>query len=207
MTNKSSDPIVEHLAFLSAKHNIQLSQLFQSLVTARTNGKILCHSLEIVYRGNVKQMAIFLITKESRVIGQFRVSEEFLSRKNICFENWMDTDKVRRQLDKQRRGILLFTQIDMLRQGMKKINLKAEVLETNPPSKVMTQYGNSATISNVYIGDKTGKVKLCLWNEQANYVSTGDIIQIENASVSTYKGEKQLALGKTGTVSILKREK
>jgi replication factor A1 len=206
MANKSSNSIVEHLAFLSVKHNIQLSELFQSLVSARANGRVLCKPLEIEYRGNVKKEAIFLITNESKVIGQFRVSEEFLQRKNIHFENWMNTDRVRRQIDKQNRGTPLFTQIHKLRHGMKKINLKAEVLETPPPLKVTTQYGSSATIANVYIGDETGKVRLCLWNEQVSFVSTGDLIQINNASVSTYKGERQLALGKSGTVSVLKHE-
>jgi ssDNA-binding replication factor A large subunit len=31
----------------------------------------------------------------------------------------------------------------------------------------------------------------------------GDTVQIKNASVSTFKGERQLRLGKNGTVSIL----
>jgi ssDNA-binding replication factor A large subunit len=31
----------------------------------------------------------------------------------------------------------------------------------------------------------------------------GDTIQVRNASVSTYKGERQLRLGKNGTLSVL----
>ena len=197
--------MIEHLAFLSIKHSIYLAELFQGLVSAREKGKTTVQTLKIEYRGSIAAKAIFLITKESAVIGQFRVEEEFLQRKNICFENWVATDKIRRQLDKQKTGPNTFTVIQDLRHGMKKINLKAEVLETTSPSRVFTQYGNSATITNACIGDKTGKIKLCLWNEQANSVSTGDIIQIENASVSTYKGERQLRLGKSGTVSVLSR--
>lgn len=86
---------------------------------------------------------------------------------------------------------------------MKKISIEAEVLETLKPQLVHTQYGNSATVTNAWIGDETGKVKLCLWNEQANFVNVGDTIQIKNASVSTFKGERQLRLGKSGTVSVL----
>ena len=53
-----------------------------------------------------------------------------------------------------------------------------------------------------YIEDETGKVKLCLWNVQANNLSKVDAIQI-NIRQSTFKGEKQLSLGKIGAVSVL----
>ena len=114
----------------------------------------------------------------------------------------MDTDKVRRQIDKQNTTGLPVL-VHNLRHGMKKVSLEAEVLETAAPSRVYTHYGNSATVTNALIGDETGKVKLCLWNEQATSIAKGDTIQVRNASVSTYKGERQLRLGKNGTLSVL----
>jgi replication factor A1 len=92
-----------------------------------------------------------------------------------------------------------------LRHGMKKVTVEAEVLETPKPSLVHTRYGNSAMVTNAWIADETGKVKLCLWNEQASYITLGDFIQIKNASVTAFKGERQLCLGKTGTVSVLRK--
>jgi ssDNA-binding replication factor A large subunit len=86
---------------------------------------------------------------------------------------------------------------------MKKVNVEAEVLETPTPSLVNTRYGNRAMITNAQIADETGKIKLCLWNEEAGYVAVGDIIQVKNASVSAFKGERQLCLGKNGTVNVL----
>jgi replication factor A1 len=71
------------------------------------------------------------------------------------------------------------------------------------PSTVQTRYGNSAMLTNALIADETGKIKLCLWNAQADFINVGDTIQIKNASVSTFKGERQLRLGKKGTVTIL----
>jgi replication factor A1 len=61
-------------------------------------------------------------------------------------------------------------------------------------------------VTNAWIADETGKIKLCLWNEQANSIATGDTIQIKNASVSTFKGERQLGLGKKGTISVLQSQ-
>ena len=90
---------------------------------------------------------------------------------------------------------------------MKKVNIEAKVLETPTPSTVQTRYGNSARVTNAWIADETGKIKLCLWNEQVDFVNVGDTVQIKNASVSTFKGERQLRLGKTGTVSVLQKLK
>jgi hypothetical protein len=207
MRQKQPTAIIEHLASLSIKHNVYVAELFKALGSARQHGRTTCQALTIEYRGSIKKEAIFLITKESAVIGQFRVAEEFLQRQNVPFEDWMDTDKVRRQVDRQKNDLNLSTLIQNLRHGMKRVNVEAEVLETSVPARVFTQYGNSAVITNAVIGDETGKVRLCLWNEQGNSVSAGLKVQIKNASVSTYKGERQLRLGKTGTVSILNHAK
>ncbi len=201
--NQRKDTVIEYLAFLSVKHSIYLADLFQAMVSAREQGKTACQNLAIEYRGNIRDEAIFLITKDNSVIAQFRVTEQFLLRRGICFENWMDTDKIRRQIAKQTPPQTHSTPIQNLRHGMKKINIEAEVLETLEPKIVHTQYGNSAKVTNAWIADETGKVKLCLWNEQADPVTVGDTIQIKNASVATFKGERQLRLGKTGTLSVL----
>jgi replication factor A1 len=162
--------------------------------------------LTVEYRGSIGDEAIFLITKHNNVVIQFQVAEEFLSKKNICFENWMDTDKIRTQMSRQNRVSHLSILVQDLRHGMKRVTVEAEVLETPKPSLINT-YGNSIMVTNAVIADETGKIKLCLWNEQANSITTGDTIQIKNASVTTYKGERQLRLGKSGTISVLRTKK
>lgn len=194
--------IIEHLAFLSVKYNVYLSELYLALVSARLTGKSTCEELNIEHRGTIKHQAIFLITKANKVVVQFRVAEEFLLRKNISFESWLDTDKIRRQVTKQNLGIDL-TFIQNLRRGMKKINLKAEVLEIKEPLIVNTQFGSRVKVTEVWIADETGKVKLCLWGEQANLPIAGDTVQIKGASVRAFKGENLLSLGRYGTLSVL----
>ena len=201
--NHKEPIIIEHLAYLSVKHNLYLSELYRALVSAREKGKSICEDLKIKYRCTIKDQAIFLITKSNIVVAQFKVAEEILLRKNISFENWLDTDKIRKQVAKQNLKIDS-TLISNLRHGMKKVNLKAEVLETKKPQIVHTQYGNSIMLTEIWISDETGKVKLCLWGEQTNHPTVGDIVQIKRASVRTYKGERQLSLGKIGIFSILR---
>ena len=194
---------MEYLEFLSVKEGVYFPELHHALVEAKENEKATCQSLSVEYRGTIKGDAIFLITKNSKVIVQFRLAEEILLRKNISFETWMNTDKIHRQMNKQNNSPTLSTMVQNLRHGMKKVNLEAKVLETQQPSIVQTRYGNSARVTNALITDGTGKIRLCLWNEQADNLSVGDTVQIKNASVSTFKGERQVRLGKTATLNVL----
>ena len=194
--------IIEHLAFLSVKFNLYISELYQALISARAIGKSTCGELTIDYRGTINHQIVFLITKINKVIMQFRVEEAFLLRKNISFESWLNTDKVRRQMSKQNLAVDS-TFIQNLRRGMKKINLKAEVLETPETKVVNTQYGSRVKVTDMWVSDETGKVKLCLWGEQASLPSAGDMVQIKGASVRTFKGDNLLSLGRYGTLTIL----
>jgi len=200
--NHKEPIIIEHLAFLSVKHHVYLSELYQALIFARETGKSTCEDLTVKYRGIINEQAIFLITKGCIVVAQFRVDKEFLNRKNISFESWLDTDKIRKQADRQNPSPES-TLIQYLRNGMKKVNVRAEVLETQKPQLIHTQYGNSILLTNALIADETGKINLCLWGEQVNALIVGDMVQIEHASVKTFKGERQLSLGKYGTLSLL----
>jgi hypothetical protein len=203
--NRRKPAIMDNLAVLSVRQGVFLSELFHAMVSAREQEIAVCQNLTIEYRGNVKTEAIFLITKESVVVSQFRVPDDFLRSKDVCFESWMDAEKVQRLINRQSVAPRLSTMVQDLRHGMKKVNIEAEVIETLTPAFVHTRYGNSATITNAWIADETGKIKLCLWNEQASLISAGDTIQIKNASVSTYKDEKQLRLGKHGTICLLEK--
>ena len=203
--NYKEPNIIEHLAFFSVKYSVYLSELYQALVSAKEIGKSTCGDLTVKYRGMTNEKAIFLITKGNIVVVQFKVPEEFLFRKNIRFESWLNTDKIRKQVTKQN-PTLDSTLIQNLRHGMKKVNVNAQVLETQKPQLIKTQYGNSVMLTNALIADETGRVKLCLWGEQTNSPVVGDMVQIKHASVRTFKGERQLSLGKLGILSILQSD-
>ena len=90
ITLRHKNPIIiEHLAHISVKHHVYLSELYRGLVSARESGKSTCETLTIKYRGIKNNEVIFLITKGSVIVAQFRIAEEFLLRKNISFESWL----------------------------------------------------------------------------------------------------------------------
>jgi replication factor A1 len=202
---KPKKPTLEdQLAFISAQHNVYPTELFQSLLYAKEHGKSDCEDLNVEYRGSVNDQAIFLIKKGSNVVSQFRVSEEMLSRTNVSFDDSMETSRVRKEIAKQT-PTPSHIKIGDLREGMKKVIVIAEVLQTSEASKVHTQFRDNALVSNAWIGDETGKVMLCLWDQQVNAVSMGDNIEVRNAHVASFKGEKQLRLGKNGTITKLEK--
>jgi hypothetical protein len=201
--NNRKSVLEEHLAFLSVKHGVYISELFKAIVTARNSGEAVCEELKIKYRGSVSGEAIILITKEDKVVMQFRATEELLLRKNIDFENWMDTDLIRKQIARQSPAIGEPHRIQDLRHGMKKVNVEAEVVEISKPVLLRTQYGNNVMLTNAWITDQSAKIKLCLWNTQGDTIKVGDEVEIKNGSVTTFKGERQLRLGKKGTINVM----
>jgi replication factor A1 len=85
---------------------------------------------------------------------------------------------------------------------MRHVSLKAKILEVAEPKHVFTRYGNHASVAKASIGDETGTIKLCLWNGQIDSVSAGDTVQIENARVFAFKGERQMSLERTGALNV-----
>jgi len=200
---KSKKPTLEdQLAFISARHNVYPTELFQALIHATEHGRSAVVDLTVEYRGSVNDQAIFLIKKDNNVVAQFRVPEDTLSKGDVSFDNWMDTSRVRKEIAKQTPKPS-HVKIEDLRVGMKKVNVIAEVLETSEPSKVHTQFRDNALVTNAVIGDETGKILLCLWDQQVKAVSEGECIEVMNAHVAMFKGDRQLRLGKQGRIKKL----
>ena len=95
-------------------------------------------------------------------------------------------------------------QIKDLRVGMKRVNIKARVLEVSQPRLVVTRFVFYANVANVLVTDETGNIQLPLWNKQIDEISTGDLIQIEKANVIVFRGVRQLKVGRSGKVSVIK---
>lgn len=192
----------EYLAFLSVKHEVDPGELFYALISAEKNQKSRCGSLSIECRSKTQDEAMLLILKDHEVVAQFPVSMEFLLKQSHPIKDFMKNDMVHRYLAKKNKGEHSLP-IGDLRTGMKQINLKARVVEIAKPTLVLTRFGNHASVAKALISDETGTIKLCLWNEQIDLITIGDTIQVENARTSTFRGERELSIGKKGTLSSI----
>jgi replication factor A1 len=136
---------------------------------------------------------------ERKVIAQFKIPEEFLLRQKNPIKAAKSVDMTERYAIKKEKSVKSF-QIKDLRVGMKRVSLEAKVLEVSEPKAVITRFGNCASVANALVSDETGKIRLCLWNDQISHVAVGDIVQIENATISQFKNERQLRVGKNGVL-------
>jgi len=187
----------EYLALLTMKYDVDADKFFDALVSAGKKRKTKCGTLSIEYRAKLNRNVIFLITQNSKVVAQFKIPEEFLQKKKNPIKeaknNYLNNKYPTKQAAEPHP-----LQIKDLRVGMKKVNLKAKVIEISKPKYVVTKFGNHASVANATVKDNTGKIKLCLWNDQIDTVTVGDTIQIENARISAYRNERQMRIGKNG---------
>ena len=84
---------------------------------------------------------------------------------------------------------------------MSNISLKAKVIEISDERIVNTRFGEKR-VANALIEDETGRISLTLWEEQIGLVSKGDVVLIENAYCTQWRGEKQLNIPRRGKIKI-----
>jgi replication factor A1 len=73
----------------------------------------------------------------------------------------------------------------------KGIELQVEIVELSPP-RDFKKFNDINYVRNAVIQDKTGSIKLALWNEQTTSFNKGDRIHIRNGYVREWKGEIQV---------------
>jgi hypothetical protein len=197
---KSKISIGEYLYFLSVKYEVDFDHLIEGLTQARDNHEVSCGQLSIECRRKTLEHNVFLITNDDKVVAQFFIPKYFLDQPNqfgnpSC--NYLLRRIAARDIPENPK------QIRDLRLGMKRIDIKARVLNIPEAKVVPTRYGEYARVTNALIADETGTIKLCLWNERVNAVHVNSVVKITNANVTKFRGEKQLSLGRNAGLSMV----
>jgi len=121
-----------------------------------------------------------------------RLSEEFVHANEPRSSKKLDANTV--------------SAISNLRLGLSGVSFKASVIRKSQVRAVTSKDGNPLLVCDVTLSDGTGEISLAIWNGQIDTVSQGDMVQIQNARVRSYRGEIQLSLGrKTGLLTVLER--
>ena len=192
---------IEYLARIAVKHGIDSDEFFACLVDAWQNEKSECEGLMIECREKTQDRCIFLLTRSDKWVAQFPLATHILMEPNPlkAFTNKM---LLRAQhLAKSKPARL---KIKDLSAGRKHVTVKARVLKISKPKLVSTRFGFQTYVSNAVIADETGTIELSLWNKQVKAVSVGDIILIENVYVASFRGKRQLRIGRRGEIDIVK---
>jgi len=197
--------LLEYLTKISVKHRIDPNKLFNKIVDAWKNRKSKCRQLTIQCREKMRDRAIFLITTDYKVVAQFPIPEKLLKETAPPKEFAYIIEREKIALLKRRNDSeVRYLKIKDLKTGMKRISLKARVLAISRPQLAPTRYCDYVMFANVTLTDETGTVKLTLWNGRINSLSVNDIVEIENANVTAYKGETQLRIGRQGKIKVIK---
>jgi len=200
MYSNKDGRILENLARIAMLHKVDASEFFNCIVEAWNHEGSECEQLAIKCPKRTKNSAIFLFTTGREVVAQFPISITILQGKNQL-ESYTETIFARTSSVKNFEGVT--SKIGNLKVGMKKVSLKAEVLEIPESKIVYTRYGTTACISNALIKDETGSMKMSLWNHQISMVHKGDVIDVKNGKVTWFSGERQLRLGRSGSLSVI----
>ncbi|BDB98909.1 MAG: OB-fold nucleic acid binding domain-containing protein [Saccharolobus sp.] len=90
--------------------------------------------------------------------------------------------------------------IGNLKPNMENVSVTVRVLEASDSRQIQTKNG-LRTISEAIVGDETGRVKLTLWGKHAGSIKEGQVIKIENAWTTAFKGQVQLNAGSKTKIS------
>ena len=199
MHSHKDEGILGYLAVMAVKYKIDSNKFFNCIVEAWNKGESVCNQLKVRCRKRMRDSAVFIFTAGYEVLAQFPISNGILKGKNEL-ENYMDTVCFKAPSVEESANL----KIRDLHVGMKKVSLKAMVLEVPERNMVYTRFGAEAYVANVLIGDETGRIRIALWNLQIDKVSEGDIVMIENCRVASFRGERQLRIGKHGKITVVK---
>jgi replication factor A1 len=147
----------------------------------------------------LKDSASFLFTIQGEIIAQFPVTTAIIHGRNPL-DIYMKpiaaalATKVK----------IISPSIVDLKVGMKRLNIEVEVLQLSEPHMVYTRYGSTAMVSRALVTDKTGSMRMSLWNRQRTNVHEGDTIAIKNGRVGWYSGERYLNVGRGGSLTVVK---
>lgn len=84
---------------------------------------------------------------------------------------------------------------------MDHVNIKAKVLSVSEPKQIITGRGIEHRILEMEVEDETGSIMLVLWNKEMLPPGVGDVLQIENGFVSSFKGKWRINIGKYGDIA------
>jgi len=90
-----------------------------------------------------------------------------------------------------------------LRDGMRTVEVEGEVIDISSSREVSLRTGGQAKVADAILKDDSGTIKLSLWDAQIEQVAKGARVKVTNGYINTFRGERQLNVGRYGKLDIL----
>ncbi len=84
---------------------------------------------------------------------------------------------------------------------MSRVNIRVKVVSTAEVQRVTTGKGIEHEIQELEVEDETGSITLVLWDDKIVPLKAGDLLQIENGFVTSFKGDWRINVGKYGEIT------
>jgi replication factor A1 len=193
---------MEYIDRISMKYDLDLNIFFSSFVEAWQCQQSKCEGLLIECRIKTRDYSIFLVTEGFNVVAQLHVPNHILQETNPI-KNFISEKNLRPKI--MAKVNVENPSIKELRIGMKGIKLTGKVTKISKSNTVYGRFGEEKTVANAKLSDETGFIQFPLWNQQIETIAPGDLLQIENAYVGSFKGELQLRIRKRGKLIVIQK--
>ena len=84
---------------------------------------------------------------------------------------------------------------------MRRVNVRVKVVSVSEPKHVTSGKGVEHELLELEVEDETGSMAMDLWNEKIISLEVGDLLQIENGFITSFKGVWRINVGKSGAVT------
>ncbi|MFH0961247.1 MAG: DNA-binding protein [archaeon] len=90
-----------------------------------------------------------------------------------------------------------------LKDGHTNVDLEGEIISVGESRSVVTRYGKETKLTHATIKDDSANILLILWGDQCKGIEVGKNVKIEGGFIKSWKGAKQLSIGRNGKLEIL----
>lgn len=97
--------------------------------------------------------------------------------------------------------------IAQLQADMRNIDIRFRVLKKGEIREVSSNDGKELRLSEVEVGDETGRIYLTLWDQSIELLNEGDIGEVKNGFIKVVRSELRLNVGKYGELQKIDKDK
>jgi hypothetical protein len=173
--------------------------------TALQRGKARCEELSIEIRNREENSSTYMFSVKGQPLGQAHIRNESIKKLKKLpdeFSNFLEVGE--RRYNSNKLNTMSESEIGNLRFGLSGVSFKARVIKKSDVRAVTSKDGNPLLVCSVTLSDGTGEIPLAVWNNQIGTISEGDLVQVQNAKVGSFRGQIQLSLNrKNGALTVL----
>lgn len=205
--SRGTDRDLLYMLQLGAKYDIAPAVFHATMLNAQERGKAKCGKFAIELRQRGEFCCVYMFSFQGKPLGQAEIASQSIEKLKRLPENY-DSSMMRKREERPSGTGMRESSIRDLKFGLKGVSFKAHVVKKSDVRAVTSKDGNPLLVCSVTLSDGTGEIPLAIWNSQINTVSEGDLVEIRDARVRSFRGEIQLSLNrKTGALTVLQPAK